>query len=108
MAGAGSEGRRRHELGRRLEERAAVTAAGCEGVSAARGWVLRRGGCCEGVGAAGGWVLHLLGCRGAEHELPLRLQPRGLQLRRGLERIDAVQQRELRSIGAGVMTQREG
>ena len=79
------------------------------------GWVLRgrvgaarEGGCCEGVGAVRGWVLHLLGSRGAEHELPLRLQPRGLQLRRGLERIDAVQQRELRSIGAGVMTQREG
>ena len=104
MAGAGSEGRGMHELGRRLEERAAVRAAGCEGVGAAR-----EGGCCEGVvGAARGWVLHLLGSRGAEHELPLRLQPRGLQLRRGLERIDAVQQRELRSIGAGVMTQREG
>ena len=46
MAGAGSEGRGMHELGRRLEERAAVRAAGCEGVlGAAGGWVLRGGGC---------------------------------------------------------------
>ena len=51
---------------------------------------------------------HLLGGRSAEGELPLRLLARGLQLRRGPERIDAVQQRELRPIGASFRGRAKG
>ena len=87
MGGAGSGSRLGRRFGRKLEEKRGLQ---------------------SGLRAARRWVLHLLGCRGAEHELPLRLQSRGLELRRGLERIDAVQQRELRSIGASVTTQKEG